>query len=121
MSYEFYKVLHICGLLLVFTGLAGALALAINKSTVTTKTKKFVSLTHGIGLLIMLTAGFGLAARLNYMGAWPNWLTVKIIIWFLLGGLLAFANRKPAWAWYIFSAIILLGTCAAYLAINKPF
>jgi len=51
----------------------------------------------------------------------PAWALLKIVIWLLVGGLIALINRKPdsgpVW-WYL---TLVLGLLAAYLALYKPF
>ncbi len=120
MPYEFYKTLHIFGLLLTFSGLAGLISLSLNKSAITPTTRKFLAIIHGVGLLILIVAGFGLAARLKLMGTFPLWIWLKVAIWILIGGISAVIKRKPQWATWLFVVILLLGTCAAGLAIHKP-
>lgn len=120
MPYEVYKILHIFGLLLTFSGLAGLITLSLNKSTITPSTRKFLAIIHGVGLLILVVAGFGLAARLNLTSSFPLWIWLKVAIWILIGGISALIKRKPQWATGLFVVILLLGTCAAGLAIHKP-
>ena len=121
MPYEFYKVLHIFGLLLTFSGLAGIIAISINQSSVAAGARKFIYISHGVGLVILLVAGFGLAARLNLLASGiPTWIWIKLVIWLLIGGIVTLIKRKPQHAWKLYVFVLLLGTCAAYLAVNKP-
>lgn len=120
MSYTFYKVLHLLGMMMVFLSLGGALVRSRFPEQ-TTSWKKLIAINHGIGLLLLLVAGFGLLARLNIFWPMPVWALVKIVIWLAIGGLIALINRKPeagtVW-WYL---ALLLGLLAAYLALYKPF
>lgn len=121
MPYEFYKVLHLTGLFFLFTSLGGMLVHVLNGGTREFPSRKMVGLIHGIGMLLLLVAGFGLAARLGLVSGLPGWVWAKLVIWFILGGLPALIYRgrdksKPLWA-----ITIILGICAAYLAIYKPF
>jgi putative exporter of polyketide antibiotics len=45
----------------------------------------------------------------------------KIIIWLVLGVLIALIGRAPALAKTLWWVTIALATIAAYLALNKPF
>ncbi len=120
MSYEFYKVLHIVSILLVFTGLAGTLAANMSSKDLQKKVRMPLSILHGIGATTLLVSGFGLAARLGLMQGLPGWVWVKITIWVILGGSIALAKRKAAWGMPLLYVWILLGGTAAYFAINKP-
>lgn len=84
-----------------------------------TKVKKLGSITSGIGLLFMIIAGFGLIAKLQ-IGFQP-WVIVKIAIWFVLGGLIALINRKPALAVPLWWGLIALGATAAVMVYIRPF
>lgn len=120
MPYEFYKVLHLVGIFMVFTGLGGAALAGTAGLGKNHPWRRSLSLTHGLGLLIVLTGGFGMLARLQLTGwPWPGWVVFKFVIWFALGGLLV-AARKPGGAKIVWWASILLGGAAAYLAVYKP-
>ncbi|RMH68929.1 MAG: hypothetical protein D6685_01670 [Bacteroidetes bacterium] len=120
MSYTFYKVLHLLGVMMVFLALGGALVRS-RLPEQTASWKKLIAITHGVGLLVLLVAGFGLLARLGVFWPMPAWALLKIVIWLLVGGLIALINRKPdsgpVW-WYL---TLVLGLLAAYLALYKPF
>ena len=73
-----------------------------------------------IGLLVILVAGFGLKAKLQIVN-WPGWLIAKLIIWLVLGALLAVINRKPSAGLPLWILVIILGAAAAYLVQYKPF
>lgn len=121
MSYEFYKLLHITGLMLLFFGLSAALTLKMAGAAFTGSVKKMAFITHGVGLLLMLVGGFGLLARLGFMGNIPAWALTKLGIWILLGGAIALAKRKGQLGWPLMVLFVGLGTTAAWLAIIKPF
>lgn len=120
MSYEFYKVLHLCGLMLLFFGLSSAMTLKMAGVAFTGSVKKLAFITHGVGLFIMLVGGFGLLARMGLMNM-PNWAMAKLGIWILLGGAIAIAKRKGQIGWPLMILFVGLGTTAAWLAITKPF
>lgn len=121
MSYEFYKILHICGLMLLFFGLSSAMTLKMAGVQFTGAVKKLAFITHGVGLFIMLVGGFGLLARLGFVHGMPNWAIAKIVIWVLLGGAISVAKRKGQIGWPLMILFVGLGTTAAWLAIAKPF
>ena len=122
MSYDFYKVLHITGLLILFTSLGALLLAAFQGQGKEYIGKKFAGMMHGVGLLVALVGGFGLVARLQLeQGMMAPWVIAKLFIWLALGGVIALVNRKQdkAKLWSI--VIIILGATAAYIARTKPF
>lgn len=125
MSYEFYKVLHLFGLFLTFTGLTIVLIsswMAKAKSVeVPNQIRILGAATHGVGLIFVLVAGFGLAARLNYMQGLPGWIYAKLVLWLIAGGIFAVAKRKSEKGLIIYTVFILTATLGAWLAVNKPF
>lgn len=122
MSVEEYKIIHIVGILMVFSGLVGVMALRMLTAEIPNQPRRFFVITHGIGLLIVLIAGFGMAAKQGYLQA-PNsgWIIGKIAIWLILGGSLALAKRKGQMGGILLTFFLVLGGVAAWLAIMKPF
>ena len=117
MSYDFYKILHLTGILLTFTSLSGYIFYLIQNKT--NEKAKFFSILHGVGLLIVLVSGFGLAARLGYMQQLPNWIYIKLAIWILLGGSLVIVKRQVLSPLMTYSLILTLGILAAITAVTK--
>lgn len=121
ISYEIYKILHITGILMVFIGLAGILAARMIVPQIPDRTRRLFFLLHGLGLIIALVAGFGLAARLGIARSMPMWVYAKILIWLVLGASIALAKRKGQMGAPIIFLFLALGSTAAWLAITKPF
>ncbi len=122
MSYNFYKILHIVSVLGVFASLGAVSYHALNGGArAGARGRAIVSGLHGGGLLLVLVAGFGLAARLELMSGLPGWVYAKLAIWLVAGALLAVPYRKPAAAGAILMLLPVLGLLAAWLAIAKPF
>lgn len=119
MSYELYKILHLLGLTLVVLSLGGIIVHAMNGGTKGSNSfRKGAVITHGIGLLLLLVAGFGMLARLG-IHSFPGWVAGKVVIWLALGALVAFAYRQSL-ARKLWFAVPLLVLVAATLAITKP-
>jgi uncharacterized membrane protein SirB2 len=78
--------------------------------------KKLTSILHGVGLLLALVGGFGLAAKLKLSVASP-WLIYKILVWVALGGFIAIAKRKPELVTKAQLALIVLASVAAYFGV----
>lgn len=120
MPYEVYKIAHLIGIFMIMISLGGVATHAINGGDKESNHfRKALGITHGIGLVLVLVAGFGLLAQLQV--GWPIWVFVKLIIWIIFGALTGVAYRmgtKGQGLWYI---MIVLGGLAAYLAVTKPF
>jgi hypothetical protein len=121
MSYEFYKIVHLTGIVLLFTGLVGLLTLKMAGAEAVGRTRKLVFVSHGIGAFLVLLGGFGLLARLQLASSIPNWAWAKIFIWVLAGAAIAVIKRKGQLGWPIFGGLMVLFVTAAWLAILKPF
>lgn len=120
MSYEFYKVLHVVGIMLVFLSLGGATLHAANGGTrEVNPSRKVVAALHGLGMLLLIVAGFGMLARISQMSSGiPHFVYPKLLVWLVLGAAPAILSRKPGSAkvwWIVFP---LLGAVAAYFGIN---
>jgi hypothetical protein len=120
MSLEFYKILHVCGILMLFSGLTGLWGVYSTGSTPRPATRMGLATVHGFGMMLILISGFGMAAKLGIMAALPLWIYLKMAIWLVLGGSMVLAKRKAQWGIGLLAFWILLGTAAAYLALFKP-
>ncbi|MFT4901597.1 MAG: hypothetical protein ACI81V_000871 [Lentimonas sp.] len=119
MPPSIYHILHFIGILMLFLGYGALLGRSMAGSG-DARVKKLGSITSGIGLVLMIIAGFGLVAKL-YGNVFQGWMFAKVGIWFLLGGLIALINRKPALAVSIWWGLIALGGIAAVMVYIRPF
>lgn len=116
MPVQLYSILHLVGAMCLFLGLGAAL-LPDTEGTAPFRRKALVF--HGLGLFLLLVAGFGLLAKLKL--GFPGWIVVKLVLWLLFGALPVLAKRgvlKPVPAWTV---AILCGIVAAWLGTMKPF
>ena len=120
MSLAVYKIIHFLGIIMLFMSLGGVLMVSISGGEESRKSRKLLRINHGVGLLLILLGGFGMLARLGILWPLPGWVIAKILIWLMLGGLIALVLQSDL-SKLIWVMIILLGTVAAYLAIMKPF
>lgn len=124
MSYITYKLIHLFGLFALFVSLAGmaAHAAAGHEKRENTAYRGLLIL-HGLGALIALTGGFGLMARIGVMHGelFPGWVWAKLVLWVLLGGLIALPYRNRALAKALIFVLPFLGLLGAYLGDFKPF
>lgn len=122
-SYQFYIVMHVTGLILLFSALGGAAATNMHGlHRERTQARKITTILHGIGMLLLLVGGFGLMARLGIVhgASWPTWLILKLVIWLVMGGIITLLLRKDKVGLALILALPLLGTTAVYLAKYKP-
>ena len=113
MPVYFYQILHVVGILMIFMGYGALLARSLMKVN-HKPVRRLGSITSGIGLLLVLIAGFGMVAKLGYSYTAP-WLIVKLLIWFALGGIIVLINRKPELAKTLWWGILGLGALAAFM------
>lgn len=118
MSYEFYKALHILGIALLFLSLGGLAGHALNGGTKeTNKGRGLMVASHGVGLLLILVAGFGMLAKIGG-NMLPGWVHPKLLIWLLMGAALMPLQRKPALAKPLWFVLPILAMAAGYLALS---
>ena len=113
MDPNFYQVLHIIGISMVFLGYGALLARSMAAPD-NVSVRKLGSITSGIGLTLILVAGFGLISKLGHSFT-DTWILVKFVIWLALGGLIVLINRKPQLAMLLWFLLIALGATAAIM------
>jgi hypothetical protein len=123
MPFQFYKVMHIFGFVMLFTAMGGSVLHALNGGTRESNgARGLIAALHGIALALILTGGFGMMARLGMMSHdWPGWIYAKVGIWLLLPFLGMLAMRRPAHARTVLVLLPFVGLLAAWIAIYKPF
>ena len=112
-----YRILHLVGLLTLFLGLGASIALTKAESNTGRRAAMMLS---GIGLIVVLVAGFGLKAKQGIEG-WPLWLVLKILIWIGIGCLPVLCKRGVVTGFVAILAAIALGSAAVWLVLQKPF
>lgn len=121
MTYEFYKVMHIIGLMFLFSGIAVIATLTLTGQLKKGGAKALGFALHGLGLILVLVAGFGMLARLNLMSALPSWVHAKIGLWVLLALAVSLLKRKQSLVYPILILCLAIGGAAGWIAIFKPF
>lgn len=116
-----YFLLHIAGIMLLFSGLSGTLLAHYGAvTTVNQRSRVLAATCHGLGLLLILASGILMLHELG-TGGMPGWAWGKLVILVLLGGAIPLARKKSEMAWTLLAIFILLGVMAGYLALYKPF
>lgn len=119
MAYEYYKILHLLGLSMVLLSLGGVVMHVINGgSKADNKFRVGAIVTHGVGLLLLLVAGFGMLHKLGLPHDAP-WVLGKLAIWVVMGGIVAVAYRKPQLGRTLWVVVPGLVVVAAGLVILK--
>jgi hypothetical protein len=96
------------------------LAMAIGGVVFGGATKKQTGILHGVGLLLLFIAGFGMIAKLQVSYV-SGWIIAKMVIWLVFGGSIALLKKNPAHAQTMMWILIVLGAASGYLAVYKPF
>lgn len=117
---EIYRNIHLLGVFMVLVALGGAVLHGMMNQGKDLTWRKVISVTHGLGLVLIVVAGFGMLARLGISWPWPGWVWGKVVVWVLLGASIVPARRSPGMAPALWWIVIVLAAAAAYLAINKP-
>ena len=118
MSYLFYKVLHLLGVMLLFFALGGY-AMSPTGEGASKRGRLVLGFAHGFGVLLLLVAGFGLLAKLGIMGNVPLWAWLKVGLWLALAAAPVLIRRTPASLRLAWVALPFVGAVAGWLAIYK--
>ncbi len=113
MSVDFYRVLHLLGLMTLFLGLGGMLAVTEGKAP------KVYAVMHGVGLLVMAVAGVGTLHKAGL--PWDNVIFAKLACWVLLGAAPLLVRRGVLPRIGAVVLVLVIGGVAAWLAKTKPF
>jgi hypothetical protein len=118
LSHTTYKVVHLLGILLLVCGIGGLWALAAAATEpARQKARRLLLATHGVALVLILVAGFGMMARLGISGAWPAWIWIKLAIWLLLAAVPVLLRRVEGASSALFFLGPLLAAIAAWAAL----
>lgn len=118
MSYGFYTIVHVIGVIVLFTSLG---TLAATAGSPEPRLRRRAAIAHGMASAIIFVAGFGLLARLGHFGAIPTWAILKMALWAVLAVSVVPLKRRPEWAPALWVVLPLVGSAAVWLAVVKPF
>ncbi len=119
MSASAYKLLHFLGIFMTLLALGGIFVNSSLPADQQGRWRRLAGLTHGIGLVIVLVAGFGLLARLEL--GFELWVSLKLLIWLAFGALIVAARKHPGQGVLLWWTAVLLAVAAAYLGHYQPF
>ena len=121
ISHGAYWYMHIFGIALLILSVGGVALHAMSGGTKETSGgRRLAAISHGLGLLLILTAGFGMLARLGIVqGGLPGWIWLKLGIWAVIGALYMVPYRRPELAKIDWVSIPFLVLAAAWLAHSR--
>jgi uncharacterized membrane protein SirB2 len=117
MTLELYKVLHLIGFALLM--MSAGVALATPKDA----PQKTSMIFHGVGLILLLVAGFGMLAKPEFANFsspenWPIKLWIKLSIWIGAAILPTLVRRGFVPRPFLWIVALGLASYAAYLGIT---
>ena len=119
MDFAFYKLLHIFGAFLVLGVYAALGVWAMNeRPSSENKYEKMSMIAHGIGLLVILIGGFGMASKISDDMMSLGWIHIKLTLWLALGGGITLLRKKPEYASWILLSALGLVILASSIGIN---
>lgn len=121
MSLEFYKLIHVIGIVLLFSGLVSLVVAKMINNEIPKKIRMLGFISHGVGVLFLLVSGFGMLARLGIMTTWPTWAIVKLVIWLFFALAAVIIKRKAQLGTPALVSMLIIFMLAGYLALYKPF
>lgn len=114
MNIQVYRIIHLFGLSLVLLSLGGIMVHVINGGTKASNSfRKGAVMTHGIGLLLVLVAGFGMLHKTAHGN---GWMVGKMALWLVLGAAVALAYKSKELAkilFFVVPLVVLIGTVMA--------
>lgn len=120
-SYFVFKILHVLGAFYLFAALGAVVVGRLRTGDAAPpkdRAYKLSGMTHGIALLLILVAGFGILG-IQQLG-FGLWVWLKLAIWLLLAASIAVVRRSPRWAALLWWLLPLLGAAAVWLCLVKP-
>jgi hypothetical protein len=118
LSLSFYKVAHLFGVMLMFSALGAVVAAAV-AGDANPRLKRLGGMAHGIALLLIMVAGFGLIARQGFEGGWPLWVWIKLVIWLVFGAAAVMARKAGEKVGWLLLLLPALGGVSAWLALYR--
>lgn len=112
---ETYRLLHVLGALAVCFGLGGVIATGGREGQ---KASRTYFLLHGIGLLLLLVAGFGNVSKQGL--GWPSWVLVKIGCWLVLAVLPFLVAKGILQRFLALLLAVGIAAVAAWLGLQRP-
>ncbi len=113
MTPQTYSIIHVISVVLLT-------AFTFKAFAAPTPDKRRASMMiTGILALLVIVAGFGLSAKLEY--GFPGWMIAKLVCLIVLAGLSGVAFRKPGAVGVLTALAVVAVGAAVWLVYSKPF
>ena len=120
-----YYPIHFIGIFLLFLAIGGMCISCRNGvEKKDNPSRKFLAITHGIALLMVIIGGMGLMTGFMYhkaAGGMPPWIILKLVIWVIFGCSSLIIYKLPKLATVTFFIFMALGAFAALAAKFQSF
>ena len=110
MAYTTYQIIHLVGLAALAIGTGGMMANGDNRKT--------FAIWQGVGLLVVLIAGFGMLAK-GKLG-FPHFAMVKLILWVVVAVMPVILRKMKAPLGAAIVVSLALVGILAWLGVTKP-
>jgi len=122
MPYIAYKLMHFLGIFMLLVAVTATGVHVLRGGTRKDHAeRRLLSATHGVAMVLILTGGFGMLARLGIVqGGLPGWVLVKLGLWLFFGASPWLAYRGAGFARAVLVGLPLMGVLAAAIALYKP-
>ena len=121
--YAIYYPIHFLGIFITFMCI-GAMCIYCKNGGVkdNNPSRKFLAITHGISLLLVMIGGMGLMKATGAaVNGFPVWINLKLVIWLIVGMSSMVIYKKPKLATLWFFIYASLGIFAGLTAKFKSF
>ena len=120
LRYAIYRPCHFIGIFLVLTSIAMLAYRYFGEGLSDEefkKHKRFVMITHGLGLLLAMLGGMGMMKAQNTSAhGMPVWIVIKMVVWTIFAVAPVTFRFFPKKAKLIFFGYIFLAASAGWLA-----
>lgn len=118
MKLAIYYPIHFIGIFLLFLAVGGMCLYARNGgSKDENPSKKFLAITHGVALLMVIIGGMGLMTVYQiHKPQMPAWIIIKMCIWLFFGFSSMLIYKYPKFSSVFLIIFILLGAFAGLSA-----
>jgi len=110
MAYTTYQIIHLVGLAALAIGTGGMMANGNNR--------KLFAIWQGVGLLVILVAGFGMLAK-GKLGL-PHFAIVKVVLWVVVAAMPVILRKLKAPLSAAILVSLTLVAILAWLGVTKP-
>ena len=118
MSNELFKLIHVTGMLMLFSGLSALWGVYSSGKAPGKSARITLAIIHGIGMALLLVSGW---MQLSALGAgMPLWAIIKAVVWLVLGVSMVLAKRRASWGPGLILFWLACGVAAALCGIYKP-